>query len=197
MRAGRLHCAAVAACHLLSAAACVHLTPLPAMTTLLPGRDLAAGHLLGAGAARGAWRRGAHRVAARHLLVPAGVTAAAADGTGEAGRRRVWPADRHAAQGNDVPHAQGEVLLPCATPLGPLAHPTLPSVHYHTPCTQDDAWLASYERWSSYNAELVSAAAQDPLRYRSLAVAAASLAARPHDHGVDAEQAAALCAKLM
>lgn len=62
---------------------------------------------------------------------------------------------------------------------------------------QDEAWLASYERWSSYNTELVSAAAQDPLRYRSLAVAAASLAARPHDHGVDAEQAAALCAKLM
>lgn len=62
---------------------------------------------------------------------------------------------------------------------------------------QDPVWRASYEEMSALNAQLSKAAIQNPMEYRALALAAVQIATRPHDLGVDAEQAAAFCARFM
>ncbi|KAL4447971.1 hypothetical protein ABPG75_005190 [Micractinium tetrahymenae] len=61
----------------------------------------------------------------------------------------------------------------------------------------DPAWKAAFDRLSGLNEQLVKACVQDPLEYRAVARAALALAVRPHDFGVDAQQAAELCVKLM
>lgn len=61
----------------------------------------------------------------------------------------------------------------------------------------DPLWKAAYDRLSGVNEQLVKACVQNPLEYRGVVQAALALAARPHDIGVDAQQAAELCVKLM
>lgn len=61
----------------------------------------------------------------------------------------------------------------------------------------DPAWRATYERLQGLNSQLVRACVQNPLEYRAMAQAALQFAARPHDLGVDAAQAAEFCAKMM
>jgi hypothetical protein len=61
----------------------------------------------------------------------------------------------------------------------------------------DPAWAACYAALQPLAAALSKAVAQDPLEYRRVAQAAALLAARPQEHGVDAAQAAAFCHRLM
>lgn len=62
---------------------------------------------------------------------------------------------------------------------------------------QDADWAARLGELRKVERELMRAAASDPLAYRRLASAALKLGTRPQDHGVDAEAAAALCARLM
>lgn len=61
----------------------------------------------------------------------------------------------------------------------------------------DPAWQAAFERLHGLNSQLVKACVQNPLEYRAVAQAALRLASRPHDLGVDAQQAAEFCVKLM
>ena len=62
---------------------------------------------------------------------------------------------------------------------------------------RDPAWQAAHDHLQGFNAQLVKACVQNPLEYRAMALAALQLAARPHDTGVDAAQAAAFAAKMM
>ena len=61
----------------------------------------------------------------------------------------------------------------------------------------DPAWQAAYERLQGLNSQLVKACVQNPLEYRAVAQAALQFAARPHDLGVDAQQAVEFCVKMM
>ena len=61
----------------------------------------------------------------------------------------------------------------------------------------DSAWQAAYERLQGLNSQLVKACVQNPLEYRAVAQAALQFAARPHDLGVDAQQAVEFCVKMM
>lgn len=47
------------------------------------------------------------------------------------------------------------------------------------------------------NEKLSRAAVQNPLEYRATALAAVQIGSRPHDLGLDAEQAAAFCTRFM
>ena len=47
------------------------------------------------------------------------------------------------------------------------------------------------------NGQLVKACVQNPLEYRAVAQSAVAFAARPHDLGLDARQAAEFCTKMM
>ena len=72
----------------------------------------------------------------------------------------------------------------------------LPSRRTSVPL-QDPAWQAAHERLQGFNSHLVKACVQNPLEYRATALATLQLAARPHDAGVDAAQAAEFAAKMM
>ncbi len=61
----------------------------------------------------------------------------------------------------------------------------------------DRSWASRHAALQPLGASLSKSLAQDPLEYRRLARAAAELAMRPQDHGVDAAQAASFCAKLL
>ena len=61
----------------------------------------------------------------------------------------------------------------------------------------DPAWRAAFDRLQGLNGQLVKGCVQNPLEYRAVAQAALQLAARPHDLGVDAQQAADFCVKMM
>lgn len=62
---------------------------------------------------------------------------------------------------------------------------------------QDPAWRAAHDSLQGLNSQLVRACVQSPLEYRAVAQAAVALAARPHDVGADAQQAAEFCVKMM
>ena len=47
------------------------------------------------------------------------------------------------------------------------------------------------------NENLSKATVQNPLEYRATALAAVQIGSRPHDLGLDAEQAAAFCTRYM
>ncbi len=61
----------------------------------------------------------------------------------------------------------------------------------------DPVWHARHQQLEALGQGLASSMARDPLEYRKLASAALELAARPHDLGADAAQAAALCSRMM
>ncbi len=61
----------------------------------------------------------------------------------------------------------------------------------------DPAWRAAYDQLQGLNGQLVKACVQNPLEYRAVALAALQFAARPHDLGLDAQQAAEFCVKTM
>jgi hypothetical protein len=67
-------------------------------------------------------------------------------------------------------------------------------LHRHA---QDPAWAAALEAANATNAALARAVAQSPLEFRAVAGAALRLAARPHDMGVDAAQAAAFAVRML
>lgn len=62
---------------------------------------------------------------------------------------------------------------------------------------QDPLWKAAFDDLSVMNGALSKAAVQNPLEYRSLALAAVQFGSRPHDLGLDPEQAAAFCTRFM
>ena len=61
----------------------------------------------------------------------------------------------------------------------------------------DPVWASCHAALQPMAAALSKAMAQDPLVYRQVARAAMAMAARPHEHGVDSNQAARFCCKLM
>ena len=61
----------------------------------------------------------------------------------------------------------------------------------------DPAWRAAHDQLQGLNSQLVKACVQNPLEYRAVALAALQFAARPHDLGLDAQQAAEFCVKTM
>lgn len=62
---------------------------------------------------------------------------------------------------------------------------------------QDPWWKATFEEVGKVNEKLSRAAVQNPLEYRATALAAVQIGSRPHDLGLDAEQAAAFCTRFM
>lgn len=62
---------------------------------------------------------------------------------------------------------------------------------------QDPAWEAALASANMANAALARGITQSPLEFRAVACAALRLAARPHDAGVDAAQAAAFAARVL
>ena len=62
---------------------------------------------------------------------------------------------------------------------------------------QDPVWAAAYEQLSALNAQLAKACLQNPLEYRATASSAVAFASRPHDLGVDVEQATDFCTKML
>ena len=61
----------------------------------------------------------------------------------------------------------------------------------------DPVWASCHAALQPMAAALSKAMAQDPLVYRQAARAAIAMAARPHEHGVDSNQAARFCCRLM
>lgn len=61
----------------------------------------------------------------------------------------------------------------------------------------DPVWKAAFDSLQALNSQLVKACVQNPLEYRAVAQSAVRIAARPHDLGVDARQAAEFCTKMM
>lgn len=61
----------------------------------------------------------------------------------------------------------------------------------------DPVWMAQYKALQPINAQLVKACVQNPLEFRAAALAAVQFAARPHDFGLDASQAAEFCTRMM
>ncbi len=62
---------------------------------------------------------------------------------------------------------------------------------------QDNLWKAAFEEMSAVNAKLSKAAVQNPLEYKTLALTGLQFGSRPHDLGLDPEQAAAFCTRFM
>ncbi len=62
---------------------------------------------------------------------------------------------------------------------------------------QDPVWQEAFEGLQGLNSQLVKVCVQNPLEYRAVAEAAVLFAARPHDLGVDAQQAVDFCLKMM
>ncbi len=73
----------------------------------------------------------------------------------------------------------------------------LPPAHSSRLRMQDPAWHAAYKQLAELNGQLAKSCVQNPLEFRSVAAAAVAFGARPHDFGLDAEQAAEFCTKMM
>ncbi|KAK9803026.1 hypothetical protein WJX72_005333 [[Myrmecia] bisecta] len=69
------------------------------------------------------------------------------------------------------------------------------------PCTpvpvKDPVWDASFTQLSALNGQLAKSCVQNPLEYRTVALAAVQFGSRPHDLGLDTEQATEFCTKMM
>lgn len=61
----------------------------------------------------------------------------------------------------------------------------------------DPAWKVAFEQMQEVSGQLAKSCVQNPLEYRAVAEAAVRMAARPHDLGVDAQQAAEFCVRMM
>ena len=62
---------------------------------------------------------------------------------------------------------------------------------------QDPVWSKTHDQMLEFNSQLAKTCTQNPLEYRKVALAAIKLSSRPHDLGVDVNQAAEMCSKLM
>ena len=62
---------------------------------------------------------------------------------------------------------------------------------------QDPLWKRIFDEFTAMNGELSKAIIQNPLEYRSVAMAAVDLGSRPHDLDLDVEHAVAFCHRLM
>ena len=62
---------------------------------------------------------------------------------------------------------------------------------------QDAAWEASHKQLAEVNGQLAKACIQNPLEYRTTALAAVQFAARPHDLDIDNQQAVHFCTQMM
>ncbi|KAK9863045.1 hypothetical protein WJX84_000363 [Apatococcus fuscideae] len=62
---------------------------------------------------------------------------------------------------------------------------------------KDVAWEASHKQLAEMNGQLAKACIQNPLEYRATALAAVQFASRPHDLGIDAQQAVHFCTQMM
>ncbi len=62
---------------------------------------------------------------------------------------------------------------------------------------QDPWWKATFDEVGKVNEKISRAAVQNPLEYRATALAAVQIGSRPHDLGLDAEQAASFCTRFM
>ena len=62
---------------------------------------------------------------------------------------------------------------------------------------QDALWDVAYTQLSELNGHLAKSCVQNPMEYRAIAGAAVAFGSRPHDLGLDTEQAAEFCTKLM
>ena len=62
---------------------------------------------------------------------------------------------------------------------------------------QDPIWAAKHEQLLKLNSQLARSCTQSPLEYRKVALAAIQFGSRPHDLGLDADQAAQFCCKMM
>ncbi|GAB4824134.1 hypothetical protein N2152v2_011180 [Parachlorella kessleri] len=62
---------------------------------------------------------------------------------------------------------------------------------------KDPGWDGAHSQLQELNGQLVKACVQNPLEYRAVAEAAVLFAARPHDLGLDVQQATEFCARMM
>lgn len=62
---------------------------------------------------------------------------------------------------------------------------------------QDAVWETAFQRMSEINGQLAKSCVQNPLEFRSVASAAVAFGARPHDFGLDTDQAVDFCTKMM
>ena len=62
---------------------------------------------------------------------------------------------------------------------------------------QDPLWQSSFDSLGQLNSQLVKACVQNPLEYRAVSTAAVAFASRPHDLGLDVDQAVEFCVKMM
>ncbi|KAK9863942.1 hypothetical protein WJX84_003683 [Apatococcus fuscideae] len=62
---------------------------------------------------------------------------------------------------------------------------------------KDAAWEASHKQLAEVNGQLAKACIQNPLEYRTTALAAVQFAARPHDLDIDNQQAVHFCTQMM
>ena len=67
----------------------------------------------------------------------------------------------------------------------------------HWVIVQDHVWHAAIQRLSELNGQLAKSCIQNPVEFRSVASSAVAFGARPHDFGLDAEQAVDFCTKMM
>lgn len=58
-------------------------------------------------------------------------------------------------------------------------------------------WESAFKRLSNLNGQLAKSCIQNPLEFRSVAGAAVAFGARPHDFGLDNDQAVDFCTKMM
>ena len=61
----------------------------------------------------------------------------------------------------------------------------------------DPSWKYVYDQLTAVNSKIVQACAQNPLEYRQLASVAVAFGARPGDFGLDPDQAADFCSRIM
>ena len=67
----------------------------------------------------------------------------------------------------------------------------------HMGGVQDPVWELKHSQLLNFNDRLAKSCSQNPLEYRKVALAAVQFGSRPHDLGLDTEQAAQFCTKLM
>lgn len=62
---------------------------------------------------------------------------------------------------------------------------------------QDPVWSKTHDQVLEFNTQLAKSCTQNPLEFRKVALAAIKLSSRPQDLGVDVNQAAEMCSKMM
>ncbi|KAL0046712.1 hypothetical protein WJX82_008116 [Trebouxia sp. C0006] len=62
---------------------------------------------------------------------------------------------------------------------------------------KDPMWSQKHDELLKFNSQLAKCCTQNPLEYREVALAAVQFGSRPHDLGLDTDQAMELCTKMM